>query len=212
VPVDATYLTANVRLLLPPDVLERVTSRALGAYVNYVLGDTSSIDPPAGLQPVADHVVALVRSLLPELIIHGRQVRIAGLAGFQSSLQSLRTQIVGGQADLAIPRLPVPPLRGPVSAVLTAGLSGDDRQVVPEQVNGAHREAAGGVHRARSPRRRPDPKLLRLPAETPYEARSVSALTCTKGSGLQGGFTLPHKQLDLDRSTQPRPGHQGERR
>lgn len=49
-------------------------------------------------------------------------------------------------------------------------------------------------------------------AETPYEARSVSALTCTKGSGLQGGFTLPHKQLDLDRSTQPRPGQQGERR
>ncbi len=135
VPVDATYLTANLRLLLPPDVLERVTSQALGGYVEYVLGDTSSISPLDVLQPVVDHVVALVRSLLPELIAQGRQVRIAGLAGLQSSLQSLLSQIADGQADLAIPTLPVPlQLQEPVTAVLIAGLKGDDRRVVSEQV------------------------------------------------------------------------------
>ena len=141
VPVDVTYLTANVRLLLPPDVLERVTSQALGAYVDYLLGDTSSIDLLEVLQPVVDHIVKLVRSLLPELIAHGKPVRITGLAAFQNSLQSLLTQISDGQADLTIPTLPVPPqLQGPVTAVLIAGLKGEDRRVVSEQVTALLRD------------------------------------------------------------------------
>jgi len=197
VPVDATYLTANVRLLLLPDVLERVTTRALGAYVDYLLGDRSSIDPLEVLQPVVDHVVALVRSLLPELIVQGRQAQVSGLSGLETSLQSLLTQIGGGHVDLAIPTLPVPhQLQGAVTAVLTSGLRGDDRQVVSEQVTALLRDGDlnGALTIVVQNYVEHDPQLITtLSRASPTSRASLSSRSWhrrrgNQGSGWAGGW------------------------
>ena len=126
-PVDATYVTANLRLLLPPPVLEEVGTRALASYVRTVLGgdqqggDKQGGDQQGGdslrvLQPLLDHLVALVHDLLPGLVAAGRPITERSLAGFGRALDDLLVQLGDGRVPLSLPVLPVP-------GVLTPGLT-----------------------------------------------------------------------------------------
>lgn len=122
-PVDATYVTANLRLLVPPDVLEQVVNRALDGYVDYVLGDREALAVLHVLQPIIEHVVALVHDLAPGLVAAGRPITQQTLAGFGAAVDRMLGEVKAGELPLTLPDLPLPARLAPgVTALLTAAL------------------------------------------------------------------------------------------
>ncbi len=125
-PLDATYVTANLRLLVPPEVLEQVVNRALDGYVDAVLGGGDTLELLTVLQPLIEHVLALVHDLAPGLVAAGRPVNARTLAGFGDGIDRLLAQAQSGTLPLALPDLPLPArVSGGVAALLTAALPTD---------------------------------------------------------------------------------------
>ena len=123
-PVDPSYLSTNVRLLVPPSVLEEVVRVAVSEYVDVVLGKVSSLDLERALQPIVDNVVRLVRELAPLAVATAPHIHAGSLALFDARVSRLLRRLAAGQVHL---RLPVIRVRdrdvARVADVLTAGLS-----------------------------------------------------------------------------------------
>ncbi len=122
-PVESAYLTANVRVLIPPPVLEQVVRLAIAGYVDVVLGKAERVDLDRVVQPVVDNLVRLVQELAPDAIATAPRLRAGSLAAFDTRVSRLFRELAAGEVDL---RLPIVRLQARdvdrAAAVLTAGL------------------------------------------------------------------------------------------
>ncbi len=122
-PVDPGYLTTNLRVLIPPAVLEEVVRNAISDYVDVVLGRAPRLDLERALQPIVDNLVRLVQELAPNAIVTAPKLHVGSLAMFDAQVTTLFRQLSAGQVDL---HLPVIRLRGRdverVANILTTGL------------------------------------------------------------------------------------------
>jgi hypothetical protein len=134
-PIDPTYVTANLRVLLPPTVLEQVVRDLVGEYVDVLTGRASSVQLTAALQPVVDNVVSVVRELLPGALASAPQVTATSLAAFDADVRTLFAQLVAGDFDLRLPAIHLDRKSAPkVAKVLTSGLPSDQARALRTQV------------------------------------------------------------------------------
>lgn len=125
-PVDPAYVEANVRLLLPPPVLQAMTKVLLAEYVDVVLGRAGSIDVNAVLEPVAANAVRLVDQLLPGTLAAAPRISSATLADFEARVRDLVGQLDRGGADIRLPTVRLDRASVTrVAAIMTAGLPAD---------------------------------------------------------------------------------------
>jgi hypothetical protein len=122
-PIDASYLTANARVLVPPSVLEAVVRAVVADYVDVVMGKASGIDVSDALQPVVDHVVRLARQLAPGAVVTAPRLHPGSLDAFDTAARSVLSRLASGDLDVQLPTLTVRPADvDRVASILTAGL------------------------------------------------------------------------------------------
>jgi hypothetical protein len=125
-PIEASYLTANARVLVPPSVLESVVRIAVGNYVDVVLGKSGEVDLSEALQPVVDHLVLLVRQLAPGVVVSAPRLHADSLSDFATKARAVLTRLSVGEADVQLPDIAVAPRDvDRVASILTSGLPPD---------------------------------------------------------------------------------------
>lgn len=133
-PVGPSFVLANNRLLLPPDVLSDVVDTALTQFVDYLLGGRNGLDLPRILRPVVAHLAELSQHLLPGLVTRAPRVTDSSLERFNVDFASFITGLRSGQ----LPRIPVLPLNkttaDQVANTLTSGLDTQQRSRLDGQL------------------------------------------------------------------------------
>ena len=133
-PVGPSFVLANNRLLLPPDVLSKVVDLALTQFVDYVLGGRDGIDLPRILSPVVTHAADLSQHLLPGLVTGAPRVTDSSLQRFDVDFASFIAGLRSGQ----LPRIPVLPLSRAtadrLTSTLTSGLDEAQRAALDGQL------------------------------------------------------------------------------
>ncbi|MBK5307489.1 MAG: hypothetical protein JJD92_12440 [Frankiaceae bacterium] len=123
-PVDATYVTSNVRLLLPPDVLAAVLTRLESQYVQVVTGRRGAVSVPEVLQPVVDRAVTVLQDLVPGLVASAPRLTPQAVAEFDRQFAIWLADLQVGRLPVALPSVTL--TSGAVTqmaSVLTSGLS-----------------------------------------------------------------------------------------
>lgn len=134
-PLSASFIAANTRLLLPPAVLDQVVDTALAQFVDYLLGGRDGIDAAKVLQPVVDHTEQLAGHLLPGLVTNAPQVTVSSLRRFDAHFTHFVDALQRGRFPATIPVLPLSHSAAQhVAETLTAGLDPDRRAAVEGQV------------------------------------------------------------------------------
>jgi hypothetical protein len=127
-PVDPTFVTANLRLFLPPSVLQQSVDEAIAEFVAYLLGANDSLDLSDAVQPMARHATSVVQDLLPGAVAATPRLTTSSLAEFRSAFRRYVSDLQSGGLPAV---LPVIPLRGDIASklteVLTSGLTPDTR-------------------------------------------------------------------------------------
>lgn len=122
-PVDPSYLTTNVRVLLPPPVLEEVVRQAITSYVRTVLGRPRTGDLSSALQPIIDNVAKLVQELAPGAVAAAPQLRPGSFPAFNTEVRRLVAELATGEIDLSLPTIKLRPDNvDQVAAIMVAGL------------------------------------------------------------------------------------------
>lgn len=122
-PIDPSYLTSNMRLVVPPPVLEELVREAIGRYVDVILGKPGSLSLDRALQPVVDNVVRLVQELAPGAIAASPQLRAGSVTAFDKDVRALLAQLAAGDVDLNLPTVKLAPGNvARVAQILTTGL------------------------------------------------------------------------------------------
>jgi hypothetical protein len=133
-PVGPSFVLANNRLLLPPDVLSDVVDTALAQFVDYLLGGRDGLDLPRILSPVVAHTAELSQHLLPGLVTRTPHVTVSSLQRFDVDFASFIAGLRSGQ----LPRIPVFPLNKTtaerVASTLTSGLDAQQRATLDGQL------------------------------------------------------------------------------
>jgi hypothetical protein len=136
-PFDTTYVTANLRLFMPPDVLARVLTRLQGQYVAVLTGRAQSIDAVRCLQPVIDQAVRVLSALAPGLIAQAPRVNEASLATFSAAFERYLSEVRAGRIPARLPNVALnPALAGNMATVLTDGLDRRDRATLRTELEG----------------------------------------------------------------------------
>jgi hypothetical protein len=133
-PVAPSFVLANNRLLLPPDVLSEVVDQALAQFVAYVLGGRDGLDVPRILRPVVTHTTEVSQRLLPGLITNAPHVTDSSLQRFDVDFASFIAALRSGKLP-NIPRFPLSASTADrVADTLTSGLDGQQRTTVDGQL------------------------------------------------------------------------------
>ena len=128
VPLDADYLTANLRLLLPPEVLAQVLTRLQHQYVAVVTGRERGIDPVASLQPVVDHASRVLTELAPGLLAQAPRASLATVNGFAGAFERYRHDLAQGRLPVALPNVTLTTAQATALArTLSTGLDAAER-------------------------------------------------------------------------------------
>ena len=134
-PIDPTYLTANVRVLLPPPVLERLVNDLVSEYVDVLTGRSDAVQPVRALQPVVDNVVHVVEELLPGALASAPQVTARSLSAFDADVRTLLAQLAAGDVDLRLPTIHLDPATVPkVAKIITTGLPASHASSLQAQI------------------------------------------------------------------------------
>jgi hypothetical protein len=191
-PLDATYVTANLRLLLPPEVLDAVLTRLQTQYVAVLTGQRHAVSGPTALQPVVDHAVSVVRELLPGLTAAAPRLSARSVADFSVAFQAWLSDVHAGRPPVALPTVPLDAANAErLSQVLTSRASPVDRErVTPELVSLLRGGDLMGALATVLPLYLDDQVSAALLATMVQATRSVSALSPVE-AGLPGGLHLP---------------------
>lgn len=126
-PIASSFVLANNRLLLPPDVLSETVNRALEQFVAYALGGRDGLDVPRILAPVVAHTTELSRHLLPGLVTAAPHVTESSLQRFDLDFASFIAGLRSGKLP-SIPRFPLSrTTSGRVATTLMSGLDAEQR-------------------------------------------------------------------------------------
>ncbi|MFZ2012717.1 MAG: hypothetical protein WAV00_02745 [Nocardioides sp.] len=122
-PLDPTYITADLRLLVPPPVLEAMVRQAIAEYLAVVLGRDDRMDLAQVVQPVVDRLVLLIHELAPGAVATAPRVHASSLEAFDARATALLSRLAKGRAGPRLPTVRLTPHDAPrVADVLTAGL------------------------------------------------------------------------------------------
>ncbi len=122
-PIDPTYITANIRVLLPPAVLEEVVHELVAQYVDVLAGRSHSVQVARALQPIVDNVVRVVEELLPGAVASAPRVTAKSLSTFDADVRQLVAQLRSGDVDFRLPAVHLDARTAPKAAkILTDAL------------------------------------------------------------------------------------------
>lgn len=134
-PVDPDFLTANTRLLLPPNVLEQTLNHALSELVRYLLGGSDHVDTQRIVQPVVDHVTKVSHQLLPGVVTAAPRITTGSLERFDVAFERFVSRLEAGLLPDGVPVLPLSTAEAAdVASTITAGLPDDQRVKLSGQV------------------------------------------------------------------------------
>jgi hypothetical protein len=133
-PISPSFVLANNRLLLPPDVLSETVNKALAQFVAYVLGGRDGLDVPLILSPVVAHTTEISQHLLPGLVTSAPHVTDSSLQRFDLDFASFIAGLRSGKLP-SIPRFPLSRTTADrVATTLTSGLDAEQRTKVDGQL------------------------------------------------------------------------------
>lgn len=134
-PVDATYITANLRLVLPPQVLEHVMARLERQYLEVLTGRRSGLDALSALQPVVDQATTVIVELLPGIGATTPRLTRSSLTTFQRDFDAWLSRLRDGRMPVSLPQVTLSATDvARVTTILTMPLSESERSVLTAPV------------------------------------------------------------------------------
>jgi hypothetical protein len=133
-PIPPSFVLANNRLLLPPDVLAETVDEALAQFVAYALGGRDGLDVPRIMRPVVAHTAELSQHLLPGLVTDSPHVTDSSLARFDLDFASFIAGLRSGKLP-PIPQIPFKRTTADrIANTLTSGLDEEQRTTLDGQL------------------------------------------------------------------------------
>jgi hypothetical protein len=106
-PVPESVVTANVKLVLPPETLRALTRQQLANLTAYLSGERDTLAVTVDLRPVLSNVNDLAQVYFGDLVAAVQQREEPDFDAFADTLEATVREVVAGRAPDSLPVLPL---------------------------------------------------------------------------------------------------------
>ncbi|MFJ8061461.1 hypothetical protein [Streptomyces sp. NPDC096142] len=140
-PVPEAQVTANLKLVLPPETVRDLTERQIDAVVGYLSGERDTLDLTVDLRPVLANLHDLARIYFGDLVASVQGRPEPDFRRFSTDLTAALGAVVGGHAPAGLPSLPLTGAQADqAAATLVSGLPAAERGALRPAVETALRD------------------------------------------------------------------------
>ncbi|WP_244283271.1 hypothetical protein [Streptomyces flavidovirens] len=106
-PVPESAVTANLKLVVPPETLRAMGDRQIAEVVRYLRGDQNHVRLAVDIRPVAENIGSLAEIYFGEAVAAMQQQPEPDFQAFTESLGKAAERVVAGHAPKGLPSLPL---------------------------------------------------------------------------------------------------------